>query len=117
MKENHTKENTSVQSRTNGKTIGGVFMVWLGASFLLREMNAFNPSLWWLVYTLGLAVIFLIGAVAQYQRYGYDRETQKAFLFGLIFLAPGLIRLTGLYTIWPVILILVGGFLVLGRKN
>ena len=91
-------------------------MVWLGISFLLTRSGLLPSRLWWMVYTFGLGGIFMLGAVSQYMRYGYTRETRKAFIFAGIFFVPGFFILSAPLNLWPVILVVIGTSLILSKK-
>lgn len=102
--------------KNNGKMIGGTIMVWLGISFLLTKSGLVPSHLWWMVYTFGLGGIFMLGAISQYMRNGYTRETMKVFIFAGIFFIPGFFILTAPLNLWPVILVVIGASLIFSRQ-
>lgn len=114
MKDNH--DNLEMVDKKKGKMIGGTIMVWLGISFLLTQSGLVTSDLWWMIFTFGLGGIFILGAVTQYMRNGFTYETRKGFIFGGIWFVPGICILSGSMNLWPVILVLIGAFLIFSKQ-
>jgi hypothetical protein len=54
-----------------GKVWGGIVTIWLGVSFLLKEMSYISVSMWWPVFAVGLGVLLILRSLNVYQIEGY----------------------------------------------
>jgi len=96
----------------NGAIISGIFLICLGAIFLLQNFGLFYVGNWWALFIL-LGTAGAWGSAFRIYRNNGQRITQAvigSFVGGLFPLAVALIFLFNLDwgTMWPVFLILAG---------
>ncbi len=91
-----------------GKVFGGVFMMWLGVSFLLKEMHYIRSSLWWPVFAAGLGILLILRGLMVYQSSGYWTNSKKHIFGGGFFLMLSLMRYYNFQNWWPIILVVIG---------
>ena len=100
-----------------GKIAGGMVTMWLGATFLLREINYIKGSMWWPVFASGLGVLLILRGISVYQNGGYWSETKSHVFGGAFFMFIGLAKYADFTAIWPVILIGSGLAVILGADR
>lgn len=92
-------------------------MMWLGVSFLLREMNYIKGSMWWPVFAAGLGVLLILRGTLVYQNNGYWSEAKSHVFGGAFFMFIGLAKYANFDAIWPIILIGIGLAAILGADR
>ena len=119
MKEVHDNGNrTNTWGRRleeEGKVFGGVFMMWLGVSFLLKEMNYIRDSMWWPVFAAGFGVLLVLRGIMVYQNTSILDESKGHVFGGAFFIFLSLASYMNFDNWWPIILIGIGLSLILGR--
>ena len=98
-----------------GKVFGGVFMMWLGVSFLLKEMNYIRDSMWWPVFAAGFGVLLILRGIMVYQNTSFWSEAKGHIFGGAFFIFLSFASYMNFDNWWPVILIGIGLSIILGR--
>lgn len=91
--------------------------MWVGISFLLREMINFEYSKWWPLFATGMGIIFVTRGVLSYLNRSYRSEATGFFIGGIVFLVLGPGSYVGFVNWWPVLLILIGLSIIFGRTR
>ena len=119
MKEVHDNGNrTNTWGRRleeEGKVFGGVFMMWLGVSFLLKEMNYIRDSMWWPVFAAWFGVLLVLRGIMVYQNTSIWDESKGHVFGGAFFIFLSLVSYLNFDNWWPVILIGIGLSIILGK--
>jgi hypothetical protein len=108
--ENRRSEGYQMQHHNNnGRIIGGVIIIAIGAFLLAKKMGIYIPS--WIMswQMLLIAIGFLIGAKNSFRPGGW----MIAILIGSVFLLDRFIPDINIKPyIWPILLIVIGLFLI-----
>jgi hypothetical protein len=103
-----------IRKNTNGKMFAGIILLYLGVLFLLRNTGVYVPD-WTIGWPLILLTVGIFSAIKN------DFKRPRAYymiLFGLFFLAKGILWELGIdieIPIFPLLIIAVGIHLVLGK--
>lgn len=98
-----------------GKTSGGILVVWLGVSFFLIEMSVITGSLWWPVFAAGIGVLLILRGVMIYEKTKYWSNDKGAFMGGAFFILLSFlsfVNFSALANYWPVLIIILGSKIV-----
>ena len=121
MTENHDNgnrvNNWTRRIEDDGKVFGGMVTIWLGVSFLLKEMNFIVNSMWWPVFAVGLGALLILRGLNVYKSDGYWSEATGHMIGGAFVAFIGLAKFINFTHIWPVILIGSGLAIVLGADR
>lgn len=100
-----------------GQVFGGVFMMWLGVSFLIKEMSLIRSSMWWPVFAGGFGVLLILRGIIVYQNGGFWGEAKGHVIGGAFFMFLSLARYFDFHNWWPIILILIGISTIVGADR
>ncbi len=96
-----------------GGIVGGVIVVWLGVCFLLITNGPWYWEDLWRYFLGGIGVIFLLEVAVRTVMPAYRRPIFGKLVLSVIFMALGFGGLVGIEAWWPLILVLVGLFIVI----
>ncbi|MBN1683497.1 hypothetical protein JW865_08100, partial [Candidatus Bathyarchaeota archaeon] len=108
------------EDRTSGSILGGLILLWLGLSFLLREFNYISDSLWWSYFLIGLGLILFLNGLYSYTKTNSLRSSQGYLIGGIIVSLIGVSSIIGLRNWWGLILIILALYIILnglGLRN
>jgi hypothetical protein len=93
---------------------GGVFLILLGVLLYLATQGILAWDRWWQYLIIGIGVLLLIDSLVRYQR-----EPGLEFRLGrpiaaVILIGVGIVFLIGNVVWWPMVIILVGVFVIIG---
>lgn len=96
-----------------GSLIGGLILIWVGVSFVLRNAGFISWDQFGGVFLLGIGLILFFRGLFEYSRKG-DMEEGTGFMIGGAFVAIlGAGISFGFQHWWALFLVVLGGFLVL----
>jgi len=88
---------------------GGLILILLGVLFFLAQENIISWDNWWKYFLIGLGGIFILEALIRISR----SEPSRRYAGKLI----GGASVFGMVSWWPLILIVLGLFLILGSMR
>jgi len=91
---------------------GGLTLILLGAIFLLANMGYISWGEWWAYFLVGLGVILIVDAFIRGTTRKYRKQRKGKLLGGAILIVIGGSQIFHLGTWWPLILIVVGIYLI-----
>lgn len=100
-----------------GQIFGGAFMMWLGISFLLKEMNYIRSNMWWPVFAAGFGVLLILRGLLVYQNGGYWIKAKGHIVGGAFFMLLAFARYVNFHNWWPMILIVIGISTIIGADE
>jgi len=95
---------------------GGLTLILLGVIFLLANMKYVPWGEWWAYFLLGLGAILIIDAFIRSTTRKYRKQKKYKLIGGIILVIIGSSRIFGLGTWWPLILIVLGFYLIFSSK-
>lgn len=117
MEDNRLQEEKQTLSKwsynPSGKIFGGIIVIWLGISFLLREHHYIRHGEWWAYFLLGLGIIFLVEAFVRMNHPDYHGHYIGRIVAGVILIAIGAAHIYNIEDWWPIILIALGVIIVI----
>jgi hypothetical protein len=118
--EKREKEEKNEHDQVGGSLIGGLILLWLGVSFLLREYGYITSSNWWSWFLVGLGAILVLRGVWAVTQGGL-RAGMGYFVGGLILTAIGGSEIFAIKNGWAIVLIIGGVAVILSgftqRRN
>jgi len=112
--DNNINEDELIKGHRNGKRMAGLVIVAVGAVLLSRQMGVIFPE-WLLSWPMLLIVMGLyVGAKHQFRKPGWIFMCLAGGIFLMDEFVPG-ISLS--YYMWPVLIIIIGLFMIFGREN
>jgi len=93
--------------------MGGLILLWLGVSFLLRQYDYITYSQWGSVFFIGLGIIIILRGVIMYMEISNWRACSGFLIGGGVVTLIGASTFIGLRDWWAVLLILVGLWVIL----
>jgi hypothetical protein len=98
---------------TWGSIMGGLIVIWLGATFLLRSYDFFTYSQWWNVFMIGLGIILAVRGVGFYMQTSSWRASSGFLIGGAIVALIGFVGYAGVRDWWAILFILIGAWIIL----
>jgi hypothetical protein len=99
-----------------GALIGGLILIWLGATFFLEQNGYLPTSDWWAYFVAGVGAILVLEGVVIYSegRRGFGPVIGGAILLliGLSSISAYQLRLEA--NLWPLLLVALGVVVILG---
>jgi hypothetical protein len=93
---------------------GGVFLILLGTLLYLATQGILAWDMWWQFLIIGIGVILLVDSLVRYQREkGLEFRLGRP-VAGVILIGVGIVFLVGNVVWWPMVIILVGVFVIIG---
>jgi hypothetical protein len=111
MSEHNAKEAVKKQDPLSGMT-GGLILILLGALFLLAQQDYISWDTWWAYFLVGLGSIFILESLVRIIRSEPSKRYTGKLIGGAVLLVIGASNAFGMVSWWPLILILVGVFLL-----
>jgi hypothetical protein len=96
-----------------GAVMGGLIVIWLGATFLLRTYDLFPASQWWNWFLMGLGIIIIVRGIGLYIQTSSWRASSGFLIGGAIVSLIGFASYYGVRDWWAIFLIIIGGWIVL----
>jgi cation transport ATPase len=93
--------------------MGGLILLWLGVSFLLRQYNYVSSTNWWNFFLIGLGIIIILRGVVMYIEISNWRASSGFLIGGGVVTLIGAGSYLGLSNWWALLLILVGGWVII----
>lgn len=110
---NEKSEKNEGSGRMWGGVMGGLILLWLGVSFLLRQYDYVTSSNWWNIFIIGLGVIIILRGLMLYMQISNWRASSGLIIGGAIVSLIGAASFFGLRDWWAVLFILIGGWVIL----
>jgi len=99
-----------------GALVGGLILIWLGATFFLEQNGYLNPTVWWAYFLSGVGAILILQGVVIYSRgrNGVGPVVGGAFalLIGISFITTAQFNITD--RLWPLLLVALGILVLVG---
>jgi len=111
MTERKEKEPTKKQDPLSGMT-GGLILILLGVLFLLAQQDYISWNIWWAYFLVGLGAIFILESLIRIARSEPSGRYTGKLIGGAVLLVIGASNAFGMVSWWPLILILIGVFLL-----
>jgi len=109
--EKHEKEEKNERDRVSSSLMGGLIILWLGLSFLLRGWGYITDNDWWAWFLIGIGVILIIRGLLAFIQSGV--KAGLGFLIGgFVLAAIGGSEIFNIQNGWAVILI-IGGIAII----
>lgn len=105
---NEKSEKNEGSGRMWGGIMGGLILLWLGVSFLLRQYNYVTSNNWWNIFMVGLGVIIILRGLMLYKQISNWRSSSGLIVGGAVVALIGGASFVGLRDWWAVGVILVG---------
>ncbi len=93
--------------------MGGLILLWLGVTFLLRQYNYIATNDWWNIFLVGLGAIIILRGLALYMQLNNWRAASGFIIGGGIVALIGAATFVGLRDWWAVLLVLAGLWIIL----
>jgi len=107
--------NTWREERFLGSLMGGLIILWLGATFLLREYG-YLAGTWGGWFLPGVGIIFLGRGIYSLSRNHQGRG--KGFVYvGVIIGAMGAASILGIVNLWAILFMILGLIIILSAFN
>jgi hypothetical protein len=110
---NEKSEKNEGSGRMWGGVMGGLILLWLGVSFLLRQYDYVTTNNWWNIFMIGLGVIIILRGLMLYMQINSWRASSGLIIGGAIVSLIGAASIVGLRDWWAVLFILIGGWVIL----
>ncbi len=110
--EKREKEEKNERDRGGGSLMGGLILLWLGISFLLREYGYITNSDWWSWFLVGIGAILVLRGVWAVIQSGLHAGIGY-MIGGLVLTAIGGSEIFDIKNGWAVILIIGGVAIIL----
>jgi hypothetical protein len=110
---NEKGEKNEGKGGTWGAIMGGLIVIWLGATFLLRSYDFFTYSQWWNVFMIGLGIILVVRGVGFYMQTSSWRASSGFLIGGAIVALIGFVGYAGVRDWWAILFILIGAWIIL----
>jgi hypothetical protein len=111
MSEQNEKESVNKHDPLSGMT-GGLILIILGVLFLLAQQGYISWNTWWAYFLVGLGSIFILESLIRIARSEPSGRYTGKLIGGAVLLVIGAANAFGMVSWWPLILILVGVFLL-----
>lgn len=108
-----SEKNEKQEDRMSSSIMGGLVLLWLGVSFLLREYGFIRYASWWSYFLVGLGLILFLRGVLMYSKTSNLRSAQGFFIGGIIVALIGISDIIGLRNWWGLILIILALYIIL----
>jgi DNA-directed RNA polymerase subunit RPC12/RpoP/vacuolar-type H+-ATPase subunit I/STV1 len=96
-----------------GAVMGGLIILWLGVTFLLRQSNYIANNQWWNWFIAGLGVIVILRGIMLYIQTSNWRASSGLIIGGVIVALIGVGSYLGLADWWALLIILVGAWIII----
>jgi len=96
---------------------GGLILILLGVLFFLAQENIISWDNWWKYFLIGLGGIFILEALIRISRSEPSRRYAGKLIGGAVLAVIGGASVFGMVSWWPLILIVLGLFLILGSMR
>ncbi len=96
-----------------GAVMGGLIVLWLGITFLLRQNYPTLDNHWWNLFLAGLGVIVILRGLMLYVQTSNWRASSGLIIGGAIVALIGVGSYLGLADWWAFLIILVGAWIVI----
>jgi hypothetical protein len=94
--------------------MGGLILLWLGVSYLLRQNNYISRGNWWSVFTVGVGLLLVARGILFYTQKSNWQAASGMIAGGLILALISIASYMGVSDWWPFIIILIGVFVIIG---
>ena len=111
MSESNEKDPIKKQDPLSGMT-GGLILIVLGILFLLAQQDYISWNNWWAYFLVGLGAIFILESLIRIIRSEPSGRYTGKLIGGAVLLVIGASNAFGMVSWWPLILILIGVFLL-----
>jgi hypothetical protein len=91
---------------------GGLILILLGVLFLLAQQDYISWNIWWAYFLVGLGAIFILESLIRITRSEPSGRYTGKLIGGAVLLVIGAANAFGMVSWWPLILILIGVFLL-----
>lgn len=105
------------QNTSTNRLHSGLFFVWLGISFVLRQMGYVSSGNWWNVFLVGLGVLLTFRGYMIYNQMDRWGPAQGYIIGGIVVSFIGLSEYLNIGNWWPYLLILAGTFVIYKAYN
>ena len=105
------KEPAKKQDPLSGMS-GGLILILLGVLFLMAQQDYISWNNWWAYFLVGLGAIFILESLIRITRAEPSGRYTGKLIGGAVLLVIGAANAFGMVSWWPLILILVGVFLL-----
>jgi cation transport ATPase len=95
-----------------GAVMGGLIVLWLGVTFLLRQYNYIADNHWWSWFMGGLGIIVILRGLMMFVQTSNWRASSGLIIGGAIVTLIGVGSYLGLADWWAFLIILVGAWIV-----
>ena len=96
-----------------GAVMGGLIVLWLGITFLLRQYGTIPDSQWFNWFLAGLGVIVILRGVMLYIQTSNWRASSGLIIGGVIVALIGVGSSLGLRDWWAFLIILIGAWIII----
>lgn len=93
--------------------MGGLILLWLGVSFLLRQYEYVSTTQWWSLFLLGLGAIIILRGVIMYVEISNWRASSGFLIGGGVVVLIGASSYFGVRDWWAILFILIGAWIIL----
>jgi hypothetical protein len=93
--------------------MGGLILLWLGVTYLLRQYYYVADSQWGSLFFAGLGVIVMLRGVMFYTQKGSWRTSSFLIIGGLVITVIAVASYSGLTDWWPFLVIFLGAWFIL----
>ena len=97
-----------------GAVMGGLVIIWLGATFILREYNFITYGDWFAWFMAGLGVILVVRGLMTYMQTNKWRAGSGFIIGGVVVAMIGIASIAGLREWWPLAVIVIGAWIIVG---
>ncbi|MFC1804150.1 hypothetical protein ACFL0D_09350 [Thermoproteota archaeon] len=105
------------QNTPTNRLHSGLFLIWLGVSFVLRQMGYISSGNWWNVFLIGLGVLLAFRGYMIYSQMNRWGPAQGYIIGGVVVSFIGLSEFLNIGNLWPYLIILAGAFVIYKAYN
>jgi Na+/glutamate symporter len=101
------------EDKALGALTGGLILLWLGVSFLIRDYGYITWVNWWPYFVLGVGAILILRGLMAYVRTSSWRAAVGYIIGGAIIALFGAGEMYGIRNWWAVIIVITGVYVIL----
>ena len=101
------------EDKALGTLTGGLILLWLGVSFLIREYGYVTWANWWAYFVLGVGAILILRGLMAYVKTSNWHVSSGYFIGGAILALLGAGEIFNIRNWWAVIIIVFGVYIIL----
>ena len=101
------------EDKALGALTGGLILLWLGVSFLIRDYGYITWVNWWQYFVLGVGAILILRGLMAYVRTSSWHAAMGYVIGGAIVALLGVGEIYSIRNWWAIIIVILGVYIIL----